>query len=145
MADFSGLSFGATVDMLSNAISGASMNHEQLANNVANLNTPNYRRSTVSFRDALAATEAAPPDPNELSLATDDGRQFAINGEQPAQPFDPKPSVDRTTQGRVDRSNVDIDQEMAQLGENASYSEDMAQLLQIQFMRYREAISEQPR
>ena len=38
-------------------------------------------------------------------------------------PYDPQPQVDTTTQMRVDGSNVDIDQQMAQLSENTGYQE----------------------
>ena len=43
---------------------------------------------------------------------------------------------------RVDRSNVDVDQEMARLSENAGYSQTMSQLLQEQYKFLREAITE---
>jgi flagellar basal-body rod protein FlgB len=46
---------------------------------------------------------------------------------------------------RTDGNNVDIDQEMAELSQNSGYSQTMAQLLQVQFMRLREAITEQPK
>ena len=45
---------------------------------------------------------------------------------------------------RVDKSNVDVDQEMARLSQNSAYGQTMAQLLQVQFMRLREAISGNP-
>ncbi|MDQ2680864.1 MAG: flagellar basal body rod protein FlgB [Candidatus Eremiobacteraeota bacterium] len=141
MSDISAMNFGSTVGMLSDAMTGAGTEQGALANNIANANTPNFRRSDVSFKEALAATQATPPDSNQLTLATDDDRQFAINGAQPGQPFDVKPTVDQTTQMRVDKSNVDVDQEMAQLSINSGYSQTMSQLLQVQFMRMREAIS----
>lgn len=45
---------------------------------------------------------------------------------------------------RADGSNVDVDQEMANLSQNSGYSQTMSQLLQVRFMRLREAITEQP-
>ncbi|HEY8312744.1 MAG TPA: flagellar basal body rod protein FlgB [Candidatus Baltobacteraceae bacterium] len=144
MSDISALNFGSAVDMLSNAMTGAGMEHQAIAENIANANTPNYGRQTVSFKEALAATQATDADPNALAMATDDNRQFSIGGDQSAQPFAPQPEVDTTRQMRADGSNVDVDQEMAQLSQNSSYSQTMAQLLQVQFMRLREAITEQP-
>lgn len=141
MSDIQALNFGSTVGMLSDAMSGAGTEQTALANNIANANTPNFRRSNVSFKEALAATQATPADPTELTLTTDNDRQIPINGAQPPQPFDAQPVVDHTSQMRVDKSNVDIDQEMAQLSINSGYSQTMSQLLQVQFMRIREAIS----
>jgi len=54
-------------------------------------------------------------------------------------------TADETDQMRPDGSNVDVDQEMAQLSQNSGYSQTMSQLLQVQFMRLRQAITEQPR
>jgi len=143
MADVSALSFGPTIQLLGNAVKGAGLEQEQLANNIANVNTPNFRRSTTSFREALAASLGTPASPDELALTTDDPRQFDVNGAQPPVPFDPKAHVDESTAMRVDRSNVDIDQEMAQLGENSDYSQTMSQLLGKQYTWLRQAITEQ--
>ena len=143
MNDVGGISFGPTVDLLNNAIDGAGREQEQIANNLANVNTPNFRRSTVSFKEALAASLGAPANPDELALSTDDDRQFNINGAVPPAPYDPKAQVDETTQMRVDRSNVDLDQETAQLEQNTGYEQTMAALLKNQYAWVREAIEEQ--
>ncbi|MBC5815154.1 MAG: flagellar basal body rod protein FlgB [Candidatus Eremiobacteraeota bacterium] len=140
----SDLQFGATVDMLKNAMDGAGTMHQTLANNIANVNTPNFRRSTASFKEALAATEGTPPDPDTLPMVTNSDRQITTEGSSVPVPFEVKPQVDETTQMRVDKSNVDIDQEMAQLSINSGYSGTMEQLLQVQFMRLRESITGTP-
>lgn len=140
MNDISG--FGSTVDTLSNAVTGANMAQDAIAQNIANVNTPNYRRQTVSFKDALAAAEGDPAPSDQLAMVTNSDRQ--LGGTPAAVPFDPQASVDQTDQMRVDGSNVDIDQETAQLAENSGYSQTMSQLLQVQFMRLREAVTEQP-
>lgn len=142
MSDLSAVGFGSTVDMLSNAIAGADAEHAAIANNIANVNTPGYHRQTVSFKDALAQAEGDPSSSGDLSMLTNDDRQFGAGGS--AQPFAPQVQVDQTDQMRADGSNVDVDQEMAQLAQNSGYGQTMSQLLQVQFMRLREAITEQP-
>ncbi|MHB8145503.1 MAG: flagellar basal body rod protein FlgB, partial [Vulcanimicrobiaceae bacterium] len=62
----------------------------------------------------------------------------------PSRAFDPKVKVDTATRMRSDGSNVDIDQEMAEVSQNSGYSQTMAKLLQVQFKRLREAITELP-
>lgn len=144
MSDINAVGFGSTVDMLTNAIDGAGLEHEAIAQNIANVNTPNYLRHTVSFKDALAAAEGEQSESGDLTLKTDSQRQFGdLAGA--AQAFDPQMEVDQTDRMRVDGSNIDVDQEMAQLSQNSGYSQTMSQLLQVQFMRLREAITEQPR
>jgi len=142
MADIGGVSFGQTTDLLGNAISGAALEQKQIANNIANVNTPNFRRSTTNFRDELQATLGIPPPADELALATDSDRQFAINDGAPPTPFDPKPAVDESTQMRVDQSNVDIDQEAAKLSGNSGYEQEMTTLLQEQYKFLRMGIQE---
>ncbi|MDQ2872142.1 MAG: flagellar basal body rod protein FlgB [Candidatus Eremiobacteraeota bacterium] len=144
MSDISALSFGSAVDLLSNAMSGAGIEHQAIAENIANVNTPNYERQTVSFKDALAAAAGSPSDSSDLELQTNSDRQFVDDSGQSTAAFDPQITADSTRQMRADGSNVDVDQEMAQLSQNSSYSQTMAQLLQVQFMRLREAITEQP-
>ena len=139
MAD---IDFGTPVNMLENALAGAGQSHAAIANNIANVNTPNFRRTDVTFKEALAATEATPPDPNALNLAVTNEKHMDISGAAPPQPFQPAAVVDETTQMRVDKSNVDIDQEMAKLAQNSGYAQTMSQLLQVQFMRLRQAITE---
>lgn len=145
MNDVGGISFGPTVDLLNNAVDGASREQEQIANNLANVNTPNFRRSTVSFKEALAASLGTPAGPDELAMSTDDDRQFNVNGAVAPTPYDPQAQVDETTQMRVDRSNVDVDQEMAKLQQNSGYQEAMAALLKNQYAWLRESIEEQTR
>jgi flagellar basal-body rod protein FlgB len=142
MADINPISFGQTTDLLGNAVKGASLENDQISNNLANVNTPNYRRSTTNFREALQASLGMPGPTDELTLQTDSDRQFEIDGAQSPVPFNPQATVDQTIQMRVDQSNVDVDQEAALLSENAGYSQTMSQLLQEQYKFLREAITE---
>lgn len=138
-----GLTFGTTSELLKDALNGASLEHAAVANNVANVNTPGYQTFEVAYKKALAATEPTPPDPNELTLVTDSPRQISINGEIPAQPFSVSASrVDNPIRMRVDGSNVDLDQQMAELTQNSAYQQTMAQFLTTQYSRIREAIEE---
>jgi len=144
MADFGILPLGEATTLMGEAIKGAKMEHDQIANNIANVNTPNFRTSSVDFRSALQASLGVPEDPDQLAMTTDDDRQFAIGDAAPPVPYDPQPVVDTTTQMRVDQSNVDIDQQMAELSENTGYQQTVSQLLQEQYKLFREAATEQP-
>lgn len=130
--------FGTTVDLLGNAIAGADAEHAAIANNIANVNTPGYRRESVSFKDALAQAEGDGQN-GDLTMISNDDRD--LGGD--ASGFSPKMQIDSVDRMRADGSNVDVDQEMAQLSQNSSYGQTMSQLLQVQFMRLREAITEQ--
>ena len=138
------LSFGQTVGMLKDALTGSSAAQGVYANNVANVNTPNFRRSDVSFKEALAATEASDPDPEQLAMVTTDERHIPVGGAQEPEPFSVTSTVDDTQIMRQDGSNVDMDQEMAKLSLNSAYAQTMGQLLQNQYSRLRQAIETTP-
>ncbi|GAC1422842.1 MAG: flagellar basal body rod protein FlgB [Candidatus Velthaea sp.] len=138
------ISFGQTIGMLKNAMDGASESHATIANNIANVNTPNFRRTDVTFKEALARTEATAggSDPEQLNIVTTSERHIALDGAQAPEPFAVSRTVADSQQMRVDGSNVDVDQEMAKLSINSGYAQTMAQLLQNQFARMRQAITE---
>jgi flagellar basal-body rod protein FlgB len=137
------ISFGSTVSLLKDANKGAAETHAAIANNIANVNTPGFLRSDVSFKEALAAETGKPADPDTLALVTDQDNHIPEDGDlPPLTPFQVTTTVDRTDQIRVDGSNVDIDQEMAKLTLNSGYSSMMHELLSNQYTRLRRAITE---
>ena len=136
------ISFGSTVGMLKDALDGSSAAQLVIANNIANVNTPNFKRSDVSFKEALAATQPRTSDSTELALVTDNPRQIPAGPQFSAQPFHITTTLDDTQQMRVDGSNVDIDQEMAKMSINSGYSQAMSQFLTEEYTRIREAIQE---
>ena len=128
--------------MLKDAGRGARETHDAIANNIANINTPGFKRTDVNFREALAAELPRYDDSSELALVTDDDKQIAAGPDFEAKPFEISTQLDDTQQMRVDGSNVDLDQEMAKLSINSSYSQTMHALLSTQYSRIREAIQE---
>ena len=134
--------FGQTVGMLKNAMDGAGASHGAIANNIANVNTPNFRRADVSFKDALAAADPTAQSSDELALVTTSDRDLPLDGTQDATAFKITTTVDDTQQMRNDGSNVDVDQEMAKLSLNSDYAQTMGQLLTNQYTRLRASIEE---
>lgn len=92
--------FDLTTNLLEQALVGASARQQALANNVANANTPGYRRVDVDFHSALRDALA------DGRVGNDDPTRFA-------------PMPDGSTPVRADGSTVDTDTEMASLSANA--------------------------
>ncbi|MGA2395478.1 MAG: flagellar basal body rod protein FlgB [Candidatus Lustribacter sp.] len=134
--------FGSTVTMLKDAGTGAHQTHDVIANNVANINTPGFKRTDVSFKEALAEELPRYDDSSDLALVTDDPEQIQAGPDFEPKPFSVTTTVDDTQQMRTDGSNVDLDQEMAKLSMNSSYSQTIHALLSVQYSRIREAIEE---
>jgi flagellar basal-body rod protein FlgB len=136
------ISFGSTVTMLKDAAYGSGEAHSAIANNIANVNTPNFKRTDVTFKEALASELPRYEDSSELALVTDNDKQIQAGPDFEAKPFQMTHSLDDSQQMRVDGSNVDVDQEMAKLGLNSSYGQTMNGLLSQQYTRLRQAITE---
>ncbi|MGN6742590.1 MAG: flagellar basal body rod protein FlgB [Amnibacterium sp.] len=48
-----------TLNALSSALDGLALRQQAIAQNIANINTPNYKAKVVSFEDALAQSVAS--------------------------------------------------------------------------------------
>ena len=114
-----------TIDIGSRALSAASLRHEVLSNNIANVNTPNFKRSHVRFEDLLKQELGLNDDPLMKVVRMHD-RHFPI-------PFSGKArgviEQDATTNMRLDGNNVDIDIEMAEVAKNQLYYSALANAL----------------
>ena len=99
--------------LISKSLDSAMLRNRVIANNIANVTTPGYRRVEVSFesqmRDALDRSRLKGAKTNENHLAM--GRMdFSSVNAQAYHPYDPTlPSG---------LNNVDIDSEMSKLAEN---------------------------
>ncbi len=96
---------------LERAIQGSSLRHEALAANLANVNTPGYRRQDVDFHGTLQAAMAGGSD---ALAATPIGAE-----------------VDSAAPMRPDGNSVDIDAEAANLAQNALEYEALTQVLRV--------------
>ncbi len=118
---------------LQGGIDAAYKRQSALANNVANNDTPNFKRSDVSFESILQAQESGVK--STLSARVSDFRhfQFGSNKGIPAAVV----STDETTAMNNNDNNVDIEREMALSAENqlrySSYVEQVNS--QISMMR----------
>ena len=85
------------------ALTGLSSRQRTIANNVANVDTPNFKASEVRFEDALRSAMTRQPGspPSQASLNALASRASFVDG----------------TTTRADGNNVDIDREMELLGE----------------------------
>ncbi|MBQ2087093.1 MAG: flagellar basal body rod protein FlgB [Selenomonas sp.] len=110
-------------DYLSRGMSAANLRQEVISNNIANVNTPHFKRSAVNFEDMLAKELHLDDDGRRLDIVRTHDRHLPI-------PIHGKVNAvveeDQTTTMRVDDNNVDIDIEMAALSKNQLYYNAMA-------------------
>ena len=114
-----------TIDIGSRAMAAASLRHEVLSNNIANVNTPYFRRSHVRFEDLLKQELGLDDNPLMKVVRTHD-RHMPIAFRGKARPVIEQ---DATTDMRLDGNNVDIDIEMAEVAKNQLYYSALATAL----------------
>jgi flagellar basal-body rod protein FlgB len=128
---------GKTGDLLHRALDAESLRFQVRAHNLANVNTPAYKRQDVEFEAYLAA-ELDQRDTNGLRRT----HARHLSGEGNGSGAAPRIVTDRHTTMRVDGSNVDIEQEMVALTETAVRYQVLAEQLTRKLRQLRTVISE---
>jgi len=110
MTGSSNVNFSGADSYLQAAMSGLAARQRTIANNIANVDTPNFKASEVRFEDALKAAVSR----GEADTTAD---QSSLNRSIS------RSSLLDATSSRADGNNVDIDREMQMLSEaNLTYS-----------------------
>ncbi|WP_217915177.1 flagellar basal body rod protein FlgB [Miltoncostaea marina] len=127
-----------TTEVLTAAARGYDARHTALASNIANAETPGYKRIEVQFESALA--KAVEDDRSRMgrgpatSLPSPFAQGDAVESSRPAV------SSSGTTM-RVDGSNVDPDAEMAELAANQLAHQTVVAMLDKRFTQFRMAVT----
>jgi len=124
------------LSMLTKSVDNTAYRHKLLVNNVANVNTPSYKRRDVAdFQKALREAEgktsfrASTQNPRHIqfgSLSFEELRPRSIKLEQ--------------TSYRNDKSSVDVDLEMAEMSKNGLRYQAYTQKLNGYFRSYKELL-----
>lgn len=129
MSLFSGNLSMRTIDLLEKGMDSAVLRRQVLANNIANVSVPHFKRSEVSFESDLkraiesqqAALETAP-------LRTDDPRHLVSSPfrVRDYQRVHPRVHIDYLSTMRNDGNNVDMEQESMKIVRNQLHYNLMA-------------------
>lgn len=123
------------LSVLEKALSAASLRHKVISNNIANVNTPNFKKSEVSFEDQLKLAM----DVKKPQISRTHARHLPISST--GINVEPKINMINTTSFRSDGNNVDIDTEMASLAKNSIYYDAVAQQIGKYFTGIKSAIN----
>ena len=143
-----------TIELLKLGLDGAQKRQKAISNNIANVDTPNYKRKDVDFLSVLKKQTGSsgdnndnnrvsnkirrPVKPNQLSLNRTNN--LHINSlENSKENFVANTSSD--TKYRNDNNNVDIDHEMAELAKTNLYYSTLAQRISGKFSSLNNVIS----
>jgi flagellar basal-body rod protein FlgB len=122
--------------MLEKALDAAWMRNEAISNNIANVNTPGFKKSYVRFEEYLQ-------DANEkfqISGIKKDERFLPI-GKDRIISANPEMVQENSTSMRRDENNVDIDVEMAELAKNTIKYNALISQMSKEFSKIKYAIN----
>ncbi len=117
-----------TFGLLNNALQAADLSQEVYANNIANADTPGYKREDVQFESLLQAQMQA----DGVTSPSSDPALLNIQ---------PIVVQDDSTSDSNNGNNVDINSEMTDMAENQIRYNVLIQEMQVRFSRLQEAIN----
>ncbi len=109
------------------ALNNAWLRNEVISNNIANVNTPNFKKRIVTFDDIL--------EDKMLSMNKTNSAHMDVNNESI-----PRIIKDKSTSFRKDGNNVNIDTEQAELAANQLYFEAVTRQVNSRLKRLRTVI-----
>ncbi|MCM1497002.1 MAG: flagellar basal body rod protein FlgB [Clostridium sp.] len=120
------------INVLDKAADAANSRNEILSNNIANVDTPNYKRKDVSFQSYL-----------EMALIGNESLDERVDGVNAhLSDFGGLIYTDSSTLSyRLDGNNVDIDTENAALAENQIRYDALLDQIGQEFARYKMVLS----
>ncbi|AWE06669.1 flagellar basal body rod protein FlgB [Lysinibacillus sp. 2017] len=104
--------FGGTIRRLENGLSFATLKNKTIAQNIANVDTPNYKTKEVSFKDVLNDAKSA-----TISANRTDARHYDFNIEIGSNGV----YSNENFRSRPNGNAVNMDTEQAKLAENTIY------------------------
>ncbi len=123
-----------TTSVLMKGLDAASLRQRVTANNLANLNTPGFQRSDVSFEERLIKARQD----MKVPLARTHEKHFP----QALKEIAPQVKKDTTTIRRIDGNNVDIERDMLNMVSNQLRYNTYVQQLTTRFNNWRFVINE---
>jgi flagellar basal-body rod protein FlgB len=131
---FSG-AFGKNLALLTREMEVTTLRRNVIANNIANADTPNFKRSDVNFESqlkrALDSEKVVPP----FQELVTDPRHIAFNKPLDWTQVQPRRVLDYLTEAKNNGNNVDIEQEgIDSLNNQLTYTV-LAQIITSEFQR----------
>lgn len=120
--------FSNSVQSLENALAYSSLKQKAISNNIANVDTPNYKAQEVSFKTELnrATLQARRSDARHYEFKRG-STNFELN-------------TRATTSYNHNGNNVDIDKEMAEMAQNQIYYNVLVDRMNGKFNALKEAL-----
>jgi len=127
--------------VLEKSLNASSLQHKMISNNIANVNTPGFKRSEVVFQSKLSEI-LDKKDKEFLPLSVTNINHIPSGTDFTLAQLQPEVVTNSETSLRTDDNNVDIDYEMAKMAENTTNYSTLAQLMSLKISGLKTAITE---
>ena len=126
--------FTRSVDLLQRAMDTTALRYQVSANNLANSEVPNFKRSVVNFESELKrAFDSEEKSRNSFKLTLTDERHIQINEPYDYRDVEPRRVLDYTTTAKANGNNVDAETEANNILQIQMQSRLLTQLTSFEF------------
>ncbi len=128
----------SSVNVLQRGLDAAWTRNQVITNNIANVDTANFKSSTVDFESEMKAALEA--DEHSFTAKTTRPEHYQFAGGS-AEQITPKVVENTNTEYRSDGNNVDIDYESTELAKNTLWYNVLVQQVNSEFDKLKTVIS----
>ena len=127
------------MDLLTAAMDGSALRHETINNNLANVNTPGFKKTTTSFEEEL--NNIITNKNTKLNLKKTDEKHMGKD-KQTLKNFEPTMNIHKETSTRRDKNNVNPDIEMINLAKTTIMYNALTDQVNRRFSKIQSVITE---
>lgn len=115
---FAGTSWGKNIDILSRSMNVSNERQSVIADNIANADTPNYKRRFINFESGLKRALESENRPPSFREAVTNERHMSFEHPTDYRSVEPRRVVDWETTAKNNGNNVDIEVEAQNMVKN---------------------------
>ena len=132
---FAGSSWGKTLDIVQREMDVSVLRRDVIANNIANADTPNFKRSVVDFESQLSAALNSEKPNDNLQAKLNNPRQIPFYRPIDYRTVRPRVVLDYLSTSNNNGNNVNLEQSMMNALNNQLEYQLLAQEVTSQFQR----------
>ena len=133
--------FTRAVDLLHRGMDVSALRYQVSANNMANSEVPNFKRTVVNFESELKrAFESEEKAKNAFQLTRTDERHFSLYEPHDYRDVQPRRVLDYTTTAKPNGNNVDVESEAMIVLQTRMRYEMLSELVNFEFSQLNTAM-----
>lgn len=124
--------FKRSLDILQRSMGANSLRRQVIANNLANAETPNFKRSVLNFESQLSRALASEQNSRLTGKRTHE-KHISLDQRMDYRSVEPRVTLDYLTTAKNNGNNVDVERELINATENQMMYELMSDVISHKF------------